>query len=90
LELEGKLWYKKDQYNSADEMRLLRAHPLRVPIASDPSRTLRFDQICPAYFKPSGAGGGGGAGRQMERFQKQVRKTPRGHSITMKRNSREY
>jgi hypothetical protein len=95
LDMEGKLWYKKSQYNTGEEVEHLRAHRLKVPIAADMARTLPFDQICPAYFKKAGSsssssgGGGQTASRQPERFQRQERKTQRGRSITLKRNSRE-
>eukprot|EP00603_Paraphysomonas_imperforata_P007361 CAMPEP_0114413500 /NCGR_PEP_ID=MMETSP0103-20121206/889_1 /TAXON_ID=37642 ORGANISM="Paraphysomonas imperforata, Strain PA2" /NCGR_SAMPLE_ID=MMETSP0103 /ASSEMBLY_ACC=CAM_ASM_000201 /LENGTH=370 /DNA_ID=CAMNT_0001581581 /DNA_START=195 /DNA_END=1308 /DNA_ORIENTATION=+ len=53
LDLEGKLWYKKSQFNTNEEIEHLRSHRLRAPIATDMSRTLAFEQICPAYFKQS-------------------------------------
>lgn len=89
LDLEGKLWYKKNQFNVPEEVTSLREHLLKVPIPSDPTRTLRFDQICPGYFP--GSGGAGGGAKQGDQFRRQERKTKRGHAITMKkRNNREY
>jgi hypothetical protein len=87
LDMEGKLWYKKSQFNTPEEINHLRSHKLRVPIASDMDRTLPFDQICPTYFKQTG--GRTSANSVEERFQRREKKTERGRSITLKRN-REY
>lgn len=95
LDMEGKLWYKKSQYNTEEEVDHLRAYRLRVPLLTQPDRTLAFEQICPAYFKSSTSGKQQKQKKPQqqqkpERFQRQEKKTQRGRSITLKRTKREY
>ncbi len=88
--MEGKLWYKKSQYNTQEEIQSLRAHRLRVPLIADPDRTLPFDQICPLYFKSSGESNAmaprPSSGKSEETYQRRERKTERGRSIQYRKN----
>jgi hypothetical protein len=51
LEMEGKLWYKQPRYNTRDEIDKLRSSLISAPLAENPSRKIRFDSMCPKYFK---------------------------------------
>ncbi len=51
LAMEGKMWYKALSHNSPQQKEQLKAHSITAPSDTNPSRKLRFDEICPLYVK---------------------------------------
>jgi len=51
LEMERRVWYKRKEYNTDEMKEQLRAHQVFAPNERNPSRRLRFDQLCPNYVK---------------------------------------